>query len=130
MVPAIISEWDLDAQQGLFKLKMKFNAVQVKAEVPALVTNKVNPQIVNPFTRLWKVINTSQLLSHTFPKYLKLAEIAMTHILGLVEDEGCSSSMSSMKSKLRKPLNPHLQLVALYEQKKILSKFFSICSCI
>jgi hypothetical protein len=94
MVPAIISEWDLDAQQGLFKLKMKFNAVQVKAEVPALVTNKVNPQIVNPFTRLWKVINTSQLLSHTFPKYLKLAEIAMTHTLGLVEDERCFSSMS------------------------------------
>jgi hypothetical protein len=73
MVPAIISEWELDAQQGLFKLKMKFNAVQAKAEVPALVTNKVNAQIVNPFTRLWKVINTSQLLSHTFPKYLKLA---------------------------------------------------------
>jgi hypothetical protein len=54
----------------------------------------------------------------------------MTHILGLVEDEGCSSSMSSMKSKLRNQLNPHLQLVALYELKKIISKFFSICSCI
>jgi len=94
MVLAIIFEWDLDAQQGLFKLTMKFNAVQAKAKVSTLVINKVNPHIVNPFIRLWKVINTSQLLSHTFPKYLKLAEIAMTHTLGLVEDERCFSSMS------------------------------------
>ncbi len=40
----------------------------------------------------------------------------MTHILGLVEDEGCFSSMSFLKSKLRNRLNPRLQLVAMYEQ--------------
>ncbi len=49
MVPAIIFEWDMDAQQGLFKLTMKFNAVQAKVEVSTLVTKKVNPHIVDPF---------------------------------------------------------------------------------
>jgi hypothetical protein len=67
MVPTIIFKWDLDAQQGLFKLIMKSNATQVMAEISTLIINKVNPQIVNPFTRLWKVINAFQLLSHTFP---------------------------------------------------------------
>jgi hypothetical protein len=45
----------------------------------------------------------------------------MTHILGLVEDEGCFSSVSFLKSKLWNRLNPHLQLVVMYEQK-----FFSL----
>jgi len=48
----------------------------------------------------------------------------MTHILGLVEDEGCFSSVSFLKSKLRNRLNPHLQLVAMYEQKKFSLIFF------
>jgi len=67
MVPTIIFKWDLDAQQGLFELIMKSNATQVRAEISTLIINKVNPQIINPFTRLWKVINVFQLLSHTFP---------------------------------------------------------------
>jgi hypothetical protein len=40
----------------------------------------------------------------------------MTHILGLVEDERCFSSVSFLKSKLRNQLNLHLQLVAMYAQ--------------
>jgi hypothetical protein len=130
MVLAIIFEWDLDAQQGFFKLMMKFNAIQAKVEILALVSNKVNPHIVNPLTRLWRVINASQLLSHTFLKYVKLPKIAMTHILGLVEGEGCFSSMSFLKSKLRNQLNPHLQLVAMYQQNIFTLKFFLVCSCI
>jgi hypothetical protein len=43
MVHAIISEWDLDAQQGLFKPTMKFNAIQPMIEVSTLVIDKVNP---------------------------------------------------------------------------------------
>jgi hypothetical protein len=45
--------------------------------------------VVNPPTHLWCVINASQLSSPTFPEYLKLVEIAMTHILGSIEDEWC-----------------------------------------
>jgi hypothetical protein len=36
MVLAILSCWDLDVQQGLFKLTMKSNIVQAMVEVVAL----------------------------------------------------------------------------------------------
>jgi hypothetical protein len=81
-------------------------------EVVALVANKVNPQIVNPLTRLWNMINVSHLV-HTFTKYLKLAKIAMMHALVSVEDERCFNFISFLKSKMRNCLNPHLQLVVL-----------------
>ncbi len=55
MVPTIISKWDLDVQQGLFKLAMKSNAAQAMVETSTLLI----PLIVNPLTQLWKVINTS-----------------------------------------------------------------------
>jgi hypothetical protein len=47
-----------------FKLTMKSNVSQVMAEVVVLVTDKVNPCIVNPLIRLWKMINVFHLLSH------------------------------------------------------------------
>jgi hypothetical protein len=53
MVLTIFSGWDLDVQQGLFKLTMKFNVAQAMAEVMDFASNKVNPTIVNPLTRLW-----------------------------------------------------------------------------
>jgi hypothetical protein len=43
MVPSIILGWDFDAQQGLFKLMMKFNVVQAMAKVSTLTINKVKP---------------------------------------------------------------------------------------
>jgi hypothetical protein len=50
MVLAIISSWDLDVQQGLFKLTMKSNTAQAMVEVMALASDKINP--------------TSSILSH------------------------------------------------------------------
>jgi hypothetical protein len=79
---------------------MKSNASQVMEEVVALADDKVNPQIVNPFTCLWKVINVFHLLSDTFLEYLKFVEIVMVHVLGFVEDERCFSLISFLKSKL------------------------------
>jgi hypothetical protein len=114
MVCVVLSGWDLNAQQGLFKLTMKSNASQEMVEVVALAVDKVNPQIVNPFTCLWEMSNVFHLLSDTFLEYLKFAEIAMMHVLGY---EQCFSSISFLKSKLRNHLNPHLQLVvAMYAQ--------------
>jgi hypothetical protein len=72
---------------------MKSNATQAMVEVSTLVI----PLIVNPLTQLWKVINASLLLSHTFPEYLKLVVIVMSHVLGLVEDERCFSFVSFLK---------------------------------
>jgi hypothetical protein len=46
IVLAIFSRWDLDAHQGLFKLTMKSNFVQIMVEMVALASDKVNPIIV------------------------------------------------------------------------------------
>ncbi len=64
VVLVVLSSWDLDTQQRFFKLTMKSNASQAMGEVVALVANKVNPQIVNPLTRLWNVINVSHLVPY------------------------------------------------------------------
>lgn len=82
MVPIVLSGWDLDAQQGLFKFTMKSNAIQAMAKVATMVVDKVQLQIVDPLICLWKIINVFQLMFHTFPKYLKLVEIIMIHVHG------------------------------------------------
>ncbi len=64
MVLVVISSWDLDAQQGLFKLTMKSNASQTIVEVVAFAIDKVNPQIVNLLICLWNVINASHLVPY------------------------------------------------------------------
>ncbi len=99
--------WDLDVQQGFFKLTMKSSAAQAMAKVVALASDKAHPMVVNPPTHLWLVIKPSQLLSHTFPKYLELAEIVMTDIFGFVEDEWCFSLVYFLKDKVHNHLNPH-----------------------
>jgi hypothetical protein len=50
MVSSIILAWDLNVQNGLFKLTMKSNIVQAMAKVVALVINQTNLIFVNPFT--------------------------------------------------------------------------------
>jgi hypothetical protein len=81
------------------------------AEVMALASNKVNPTIINPLTLMWQVIHASKLLSDAFPKYLKVVEITMVHVLGFVEDEQCFSFVAFLKNKVRNRLNNHLELV-------------------
>jgi hypothetical protein len=76
----------VDVQQGFFKLTMKSNNAKTMAEIMPLTTNKARPMFGNPLTCLWHVINTFQLLSHTFIENLKLTKIVMIHILGFVED--------------------------------------------
>jgi hypothetical protein len=117
LVPIVLSGWDLDAQQGLFKFTMKSNAIQAMVKVVVVVTNKVQLQIVNPLICLWKMINVFQLMFHTFPKYLKLTKIIMIHVHGSLKDERCFTFMSFLKIKLYNYLNLHLQLiVVMYAQ--------------
>lgn len=53
-----------------------------------------------------------------FPEYFWLAEVALVHVLGSLEDERCYSSLAFLKNKLRNCLNEHLQLVVgMYSQK-------------
>jgi hypothetical protein len=59
MVLIILSSWDLDVQQNLFKFTMKFNGIQTMVEVLTFVFDKVNPTTINPFTHMWQVIHAS-----------------------------------------------------------------------
>ncbi len=115
MVASIILAWDLNVQNGLFKLTMKSNVVQAMAKVVALVTNQTNLIFFNPFTLLWQVIHASQILSHSFAKCLKVAKIVVIHVMVSINDEHWFSSISFLKKKLHNHLNLHLQLlVATY----------------
>ncbi len=105
MVLAILSSWDLNAQQNMFKLTMKSNDAQAMAEILALTFNKVNPTIINPLTCMWWVIHASQLLFNDFPEYLKVAKITMVHGLGSVEDEWCFGFVAFLKNKVQNRLN-------------------------
>ena len=108
VIPGILDRWSLDSQQGYFKIAMKSNALAAMEP----------PYDINPVTRIWRTISASRMLSHGFPEYLKLAEIALVHVIGSVEDECVFSSVSFLKTKLRNPLDPHLGLVVgMYSQK-------------
>jgi hypothetical protein len=102
------------------------------AKVVALASDKANPIIVNPLTCIWQMINTSQLLSHSFPEFLKLAEIVTVHVLGFVEDEHCFSFACFLKTKLCNFLDPHLELaIAMFSQKffSYLITFLTLPGC-
>jgi hypothetical protein len=78
------------------------------------------PFDVNPLTRLWRVLDANIALATTFPEYIKLAEVAMVHILGSVEDERSFSSLTFLKDKLRNRLcGDHLGLVICMHGQRV-----------
>jgi hypothetical protein len=75
------------------------------------------PYDLNPVTQIWRTISASKVLAHGFLEYLKLAEIALVHVIRSVEDEFVILSGSFLKTKLRNSLDPHLGLVVgMYSQ--------------
>lgn len=76
-ISALLNRWDLNAQQGCFKLCMKLD--YDVAMTP--------PYYANPLTYLWKTITKIQLLCHSFPEFVKLAKIAMVYVVGNVLNE-------------------------------------------
>ncbi len=64
----------------------------------------------NALTHIWRAINAFQVLTHSFPEYLKLVEMAIVHILGNVEDKRHFSFFAFLKNKLQATLDPHLPL--------------------
>jgi hypothetical protein len=65
----------------------------------------------NPLTMMWHLVITSQILVSNFLKYMKLAELAMVHIIGSVENERCLSTLAFMKSKFHNKLTIHFPIV-------------------
>jgi hypothetical protein len=72
LIPPILNCYKLELQQPLSKLLMISNCMVV-----------VEPLFeMNPLTRIWRILNANTALAAQFPKYVKLAEIAMVHVLG------------------------------------------------
>jgi hypothetical protein len=61
----------------MFKLYMKNNS-KVAMEPPF---------DLNPLIHIWKTINASPILTHSFFEYFKLVEMAIVHVLSSVKDE-------------------------------------------
>jgi hypothetical protein len=45
------------------------------------------PNTINPLTKMWRIIFNFSILFCNISKYVKLVQIAMIEMLGLVEDE-------------------------------------------
>jgi hypothetical protein len=50
-------------------------------------------------------------LRHSLNKYIKVAEIAIVMVLGIVQDERTFSTLTSLKNKLRNRLTTNLAMV-------------------
>jgi hypothetical protein len=90
-----------DLQRSLFVITMRSNS--------KLVMHK--PFDVNPFTKLWRTFSSSRIFVEKILVYIKLVELAIVQVIGLVEDEKCFSTLTFMKTKLQNRLTTHLELV-------------------
>jgi hypothetical protein len=109
-VPPVLESTRLEIEQPLFKMAMLANSPW--AMEPPPVGSDASKEVVNPVTKLWRRLDANSALSTSFPEYIKLAQIAMIHVLGSVEDERAFSSVSFFKDKLRNRLDgDHLGLV-------------------
>ena len=107
-VSSLLNAAALDEQMAMFKMALKSNSKPVLQP----------PFNVNPLTKLWQILGSNALLTHSFPEYFKLAKMAMTIVLGSVEDERAFSTVGFVKGKLRNKLGDHLPLcVQMFTQK-------------
>lgn len=107
-VHELLSSTALDEQMCMFKMSMKANSKSVMAP----------PFTVNPMTKLWQILGSNSMLLHAFPEYFKVAQMAITLVLGSIEDERAFSTVGFVKGKLRNKLGEHLPLcVQMFTQK-------------
>jgi hypothetical protein len=107
-VKPLLSAKALDEQSCMFKMSMLSQSKLVM----------MPPYRVNPATKLWQIMGANSLLRHAFPEYFRLATMALTLVLGSVEDERAFSTVGFVKGKLRNKLVEHLPLcVKMFTQK-------------
>jgi hypothetical protein len=110
LIPAVLDKYKLESEQPLFKMAMVSNSAWAMEQPPQASTPHI--PILNPWTKLWRQLDANSALSTSFPKYIKLAEIAMVDVLGSMEDERAFSSLTFLKDKLRNQLDgDHLGIV-------------------
>jgi hypothetical protein len=106
-VAAPLDSKALDMQAVLFKLTMKSHAAKAME----------CPDSVNPVTKVWQKLGCNALLLSKLSEYMKLAEVAVTVVLGSCEDERTFSTLSFMKSKVRNRLHGNLDTcIRLFSQ--------------
>jgi hypothetical protein len=96
-----LDSYRLDLQSSLFKLTMKSNAGKMLGP----------PYDQNPVSKLWQKLGCNGLLLSKLSEFMRLAEIAITTVLGSVEDERTFSSLKFIKSRLRNRLEGNLDTV-------------------
>jgi hypothetical protein len=96
-----LDSYKLDLQTSLFKLTMKSNTEKMLGP----------PYDQNPITKLWQKLGCNGLLLSKLSEFMRLAEIAITTVLGSVEDERIFSSLKFIKSRLRNCLEGNLDTV-------------------
>jgi hypothetical protein len=108
LIPPLIDCGALISERALFKTCMKSNCR----------TAMLPPFDANPLTKVWRVLDSNNSLTQNFSEFLKLAEMAVVHVLGSVEDERTFSSVGFLKSKVRNNLEEHIQVVVgMYSQR-------------
>jgi hypothetical protein len=65
------------------------------------MTNNVKLAMQKPFdvnlvTKLWRTLTSFQILENKIPEYMKLVELVVVQVIGVVEDEHYFSMLTSM----------------------------------
>ena len=66
---------------------------------------------LNPITKLGHSLDRNSTLVKSIGEYMKLAHIALVHVLGSVEDEHTFLSVTFLKNELRNRLDQNLKVV-------------------
>lgn len=85
-----LSRDTLDIQSSLFKMTMKTQASKVMEK----------PKDKNPIIKLWFQLTTNSLLVVHLSRFMKLIELAIVQVIGIIENERTFSILTFMKLKL------------------------------
>jgi hypothetical protein len=104
---SMLSLVNLDMQTSLSKITIKENARIML----------MKPYTINPVTWMWRNINFNSFLQHSLSKFIKVSEIALVMVLGLIQVEQTFSQVRFMKSKLQNRLIVNLFLVVEFKNQ-------------
>lgn len=89
VLSGLLSKFDLDSEQSLFKLCMQSNSEE------CMVPNESGNFDVNPLTNLWRILAANDVLCGRFTQYMKLAKMAVVMVMGSVDNERHSAMSNS-----------------------------------
>ncbi len=61
--------------------------------------------------KLWRMLDANSSLGKNFVEFIKLAQVAMVHVLSIVENECTFSTLSFLMDRLCNRLNEHFGIV-------------------